>query len=301
MGRPKGSRNATKGTGLAKPTKHKRVTIEPAERMNAGRVIAPYRIMEALVAKECKHLQDARIAVAWRKGWPAVEDRIKLGQMKLASDCDRAYKNYDFLMLLNSEVYRNGASKEESLTMTIHHQLLRGAPALDREGEQKTDEKDRLCWKTRRPPIVEFPEIIKTYGIEKTLGLTAAAVALVRERSRPLLDALEDAFEKMGANKMAETTTEGETELTTPAAAKAWRRWPTSRLSEHGLPAGKLKLLEDAGLATMGRLLDKIRTCEDQEWWYKDIRGFGETGHDAMSEAIAKLRKADPGFQADAV
>ena len=189
MGRRKGSKNAIG----PKPVKHKRVTIEPAERMNAGRVIAPYKIMEGLIGKTCEHLKAASIAIAWRKGWPAVEDRIKLGQMKLASDCDRAYKDFDFLLLLNSEVYRNGAATEESLTMTIHHLLLRGAPALDKEGEQKTDEKGRLCWKTRRPPIVEFPEIIETYGIEKTLGLTADAIEAVREGPRPLLDAIEKA------------------------------------------------------------------------------------------------------------
>ena len=196
MGRPAGSKNRNSGTALAKPVKHKRVTIDPAERLNAGRITAPYRIMEALTKDQCKHLQNARIAIAWRNGWPAIEDRIKLGQMKLASDCDRAYKDFDFLMLLNSEVYRNGASKEESLVMTIHFCLLCGLPAMDREGEQKTDEKGRLCWKTRKPTIVQFPEILKTYGIEKTLGLTAEAVIVATEGPRPILDAIEKAAEK---------------------------------------------------------------------------------------------------------
>jgi hypothetical protein len=67
------------------------------------------------------------------------------------------------------------------------------------------------------------------------------------------------------------------------------------------MPAGKLKLLEEAGLVTMGKLMDAMRAREDQEWWYKDIKGFGETGHDAVVLAIANLRKARPEFQADIV
>ena len=263
-----------------KPTKQKRVTIEPAERMNAGRVILPYRVMEGLLKDKCEHLADASIAIAWRKGWPAVEDRIKLGQLKLASDCDRAYKEYDFLLLLNSEVYRNGVASEESLTMTIHHLLLRGAPALDKEGEQKTDEKDRLCWKTRKPPIVEFPEIIKEYGLEKTIGLTADAVAAINDSKRPLLAAAE----------------KGDPEQN-PAAA--WREWPTVDLRNYGLSVGKIKLLEQSGLSTMGKLMAAMNKKGQEDFWWKEIKGLGESGYDALTTAIAKMRKKRPEFQAD--
>ena len=297
MGRPKGSRNSTKGTGLAKPKKHKKVTIEPAERMNAGRVIAPYRIMESLIDGPCKHLADARIAIAWRKGWPAVQDRIKLGQMKMASDCDRAYKDYDFLMLLNAEVYRQGAN-EESLTMTIHWCLLCGAPALDREGEQKTDEKGRACWNTRKPPIVQFPEILKIYGIEKVLGLTVDAITAAKEGPRPLLDAIE----KAGSEKAATTepaATNGDGEAPPAVNPKAWRRWPVSCLGEHGLPAGKVKILDENGLGTMGKLLDRMNKAGIEDFWWKDLRGMGEGGYDSMVNAIMALRKAKPEFQAD--
>jgi hypothetical protein len=246
--------------------------------MNAGRVIAPYKIMEGLIDKTCGHLKDASIAIAWRKGWPAVEDRIKLGQMKLASDCDRAYKDFDFLLLLNSEVYRNGTANEESLTMTVHHMLLRGAPALDKDGEQKTDEKGRLCWKTRKPPIVEFPEIIKTYGIAKTLGLTADAVAAINDSRRPLL---------------------AESEKNVTATDDAWREWPTSCLAKQGLPAGKVKLLEENSLDTMGKLMDRMNRAGAEDFWWKDIRGFGEGGYDATVNAIMNLRANKPDFQLD--
>jgi hypothetical protein len=250
--------------------------------MNAGRVILPYKIMERLLNKECEHLKDARIAIAWRKGWPAVQDRIKLGQMKLASDCDRAYKDFDFLMLLNAEMYRNSTASEESLTMTIHHMLLCGAPALDREGEQKTDEKDRLCWKTRKPPIVEFPEIIKTYGAEKTLGLMIDAIAAIKEGPRPLLDAIEKAATQSG-----------------DGADKAWRMWDVRRLQDYGLPSGKLKLLEEAGLTTMGKLMDAMNRQGHEDFWWRDIKGLGEGGYDALTEAIVKLRKKNPDFQCE--
>jgi len=258
-----------------KPKKHKRVTIDPAERMHAGKVIAPYRIMEELIKKVCGHLDGARIAIAWRKGWPAVQGRIKLGQMKMANDCDRAYKDFDFLLLLNSEVYRNNAAGEESLTMTLHHLLLAGTPDLDRDGNQKIDEKDRKCWKIRKPPIVEFPEIIQTYGLEKTIGLTADAIAAINDSARPLLPVAENVPKESASD----------------ANPKAWRRWKIKSLEIEEKIATKLS---DAGFTTLGNLFDHMK--DQGIFWAKKIQGVGGASADKVADAFTQFWGEHPEF-----
>ena len=306
-----------------KPKKKKRVSIDPANRLNAGKIITPYRIMENLINTVCGHLKEAKIAIALRKGWPAVNGRIKLGDLKMASDCDRAYKDFDFLLLLNSELYRNGTASEESLTMTIHHFLLSGTPDLDRDGNQRIDEKDRKCWKKQKPPIVEFPEIIKTYGLEKTIGLTAEAIAAINDSKRTLLAEAEGKG-KAGGNGKAEkaeaekgdisegtgevipfpATATASDEPAAPTNPSAWKRWKVDCLSrfnlgENGLPDGKVKLLEEAGLGTMGKLVTAMRREGGEDFWWKSIPRFGESGYDALTSAMIELRARKPEFQAD--
>jgi hypothetical protein len=87
--------------------------------------------------------------------------------------------------------------------------------------------------------------------------------------------------------------------LKTPSP-NAWKRWPVSCLGECGLPPGKVKLLEEAGLETMGKLMTRMSKAGSEDFWWKDIRGFGESGYDALVDAIMALRKKKPEFQADA-
>lgn len=300
-----------------KPKKKKRVSIDPASRMHAGKVIAPYRIMEDLINSCCGHLEDARIAIAWRKGWPSVNGRVKLGQMKMANDCDRAYKDFDFLLLLNSELYRTSVAGDESLTMTIHHCLLAGTPDLDRDGNQKTDEKDRLCWKIRKPPIVEFPEIIQTYGLEKTIGLTADALAALNDSGRSLLpkEDGEDADESdngegdvegggetdedaedvddMDDNEGDESDDSGSDEINTEVNPESWRLMGVDCLPR--LDPKIVDRLESAGYTTLGKLSDLMN--DQGQWWNKEIgRGFGEAKATAVSDAFADFWKAHPEF-----
>ena len=78
-----------------------------------------------------------------------------------------------------------------------------------------------------------------------------------------------------------------------------WCEWPVSVLGEYGLPPGKVKLLESAFDDRIGKLIDRMNRQGSEEHWWKDIKGFGESGYDAMVNALMELRKARPEFQAE--
>lgn len=128
---------------------------------------------------------------------------------------------------------------------------------------------------------------------------------LCRTRKRWAAEAKKQPLLNQVEAKPAETATGAETQVSSSGdlvelSPKAWRKWPTSTLAEYGLPAGKVKLLEESGLSTMGKLMDAMNKKGKEDFWWKDIKGLGETGYDALTEAIAKLRKARSDFQADA-
>lgn len=95
-----------RSSGSTKTKKRKKVVFRVLDREHAGQVTAPYRMMEDLIEHYHEHLRDARIVIAYRKGWNADPEGIqKLGQAKKASDLDRELKDVDFIILLNEEAW----------------------------------------------------------------------------------------------------------------------------------------------------------------------------------------------------
>ena len=83
----------------------------------------------------------------------------------------------------------------------------------------------------------------------------------------------------------------------TPAGPPVWREWTIGVLAQHGLPAGKVRLLEEAFDDRLGNLVDRMNRQGAEDHWWKDIKGFGESGYDKLTEAIVNLRKDRPEFQ----
>ena len=288
MGRPKGSRNS----GPSKPKKRKKVTVRIIKEKHAGETTEPHRLLQEILHKHHGHLDGVKIGLAWRSGWRSDTDgHMKLGQCRKSSDLDREmYAGFDFVILLSEEAWPTlNAAQKAAL---IDHELCHAALSMDSNGEPKFNDRDRLCCRIKKHDVEEFRCIVERHGLW-TQDLEEIAKAAIVDSKRPLLQ------DHPAPASPAATTTEASGNGEPQAASKAWRRWQVSLLGDYGLPAGKLKLLEEAGLSAMGKLLDRMNTTGAEDFWWKDIKGFGETGYDSLVNAIMELRKVKPEFQAD--
>jgi hypothetical protein len=148
--------------------KRKAVNVKLIERKHAGKIVEPYRILEALVAEFHEHLKDAKIALAWRFGWRADADgRLRLGSCKKGSDLDRALANYDFVIQLNHEAWNQSGFDSEKRTALIDHELCHAQVACDTNGEPKLDDQGRTCYRIRKHDVEEFSEVVARHGCYK--------------------------------------------------------------------------------------------------------------------------------------
>jgi len=144
--------------------RRKKVTIKLLKCEHAGQVTEPYRIMETIIGKYHEHLQKAAIAIAWRIGWKTDADGVrKLGQCKKGSDLDREMHGYDFVILLNYEVWKDVLTPEQKMAL-MDHNLAHAMAAVDSNGDQKLDENGRLVWRLRRHDLEEFTDVVTRHG-----------------------------------------------------------------------------------------------------------------------------------------
>jgi hypothetical protein len=95
------------------------------------------------------------------------------------------------------------------------------------------------------------------------------------------------------------TTVSADSTTTDAAVSPAdWRGWTIDVLEQYGLPPGKVKCLANA-FDNMGQLVDRMNRQGSEDHWWKDLKGFGESGYNALVDAIMELRKARPEFQAN--
>lgn len=279
-----------KGSGGEKPKKRKKVLVTPADKMRGKELTEPYRIMADLIEKHRADLAEAEIAILWRSGWRSDADGwTQMVNVKKAGDVDRALAvKADFAVMLNKELFPKLPDRMKEIY--IRHALGHMRPMIDSDGEQKQDDKGRKLWRVKkRHDVEQFSEIIQEYGAE-SLNLDQEAIAAIKDADRPLLN--------QSATKSATKTGNGK--AATPAASPAvWRDWSVNVLGDYGLPVGKVKLLHEAGLVFMGKLMDRMNKAGAEDFWWKDIKGFGETGYNAMVDAIMEMRKSEPEFQAD--
>lgn len=251
--------------------KRKAVKVQPIERKHSGKVTEPYRIMEELIPQCHPELAAAKILLLWRKGWrPDVDGVLVLAGIKKATDLDHAIAamvgdGYDFTMQLNQEAWAGLSDARK--TQVIDHELCHAAPDLDRDGQQKLDAKERLCWRLKKHPIQEFPEIIDRYGVEECLGLNATALQAVEDADRPLLKAAEQAaggFRMMRVEALAEVNP---------------KITPT-----------QLNKLLAAGYDTLGELADLME--REATWWHRMVPGIGKDTAVPIEDALAAIRGA---------
>lgn len=158
MGRPKKDRPAA-------DKKRRSVSIELLDREGpSGETAQPYFIMDRLIEEYHEELSDARIAIAWRMSEIREDSdgQIEFGRVKRGADLDRALAPYDFVLIVAHEVWNR--EKDETRLEAMLDWLLCQCMPVTKDGEQVVDEKDRLCWRLRKPLRV-FPENVGRYGL----------------------------------------------------------------------------------------------------------------------------------------
>src|SRR6185312_8975695 len=90
-----------------------------------------------------------------------------LGKCVKASDLQRELVDWDFVILLNREVWHDLRFTREQKLALLDHELCHAELARDEDGNAKFDEKGRKVWRTRKHDIEEFQAIVQRHGCYK--------------------------------------------------------------------------------------------------------------------------------------
>lgn len=155
---------ATKA-GKRGDTRARRVGYELIDRDHvAGHPV--YAIMNELIREHHPDLRDARIVVAWNLTWqPDADGRVKLAMCARANDLARELAPWDFVILLRKSTWKDEGFTDEHRAALMDHALSYAARAYDKGENKAVDERGRPVWRTRKPDIVEFSEVIERHGI----------------------------------------------------------------------------------------------------------------------------------------
>jgi hypothetical protein len=263
--------------------RRKKTTLRKVKRKHSGKVTQPYAIMEKLIKEvgQFHPLNAAKIVIVWKSGWkPTKDDILKHAQIRKLSELEREIwgDEYDLCLMLHRELWQSSKFTEQQREMDIFHELCHVTAEIDdKTGDQKLDDRDRLCWRLRNHPIQRFPEEIERYGIEAVLDLdvqamTAAADEISQaeakkseaDSNRPLLRA--------GENRKLESI-------------------DIERLQDFGKVSEKqCTAIRNAGLETIGALVTHMRAQND--WWHREITGIGKNTKTPIEDAVAAAQAA---------
>jgi hypothetical protein len=198
----------------------------------------PYRILREVRRDYHPDTAEARIALAWRKGYkPDPEGHIVLGQCVKASDLQREFVDLDFIILLNKEIWRDLQFTADMKKALIDHEMSHAAMAYDSEGEPKIDEKNRRVWRIRAHDVSEFIDVVRRNGTWKR-DLQMFAESLVKKKN-PVFPELELPADPTLIELTADLIPEGEEfdpELDTPEEPE-WEEEPKGKSGPKELKA----------------------------------------------------------------
>lgn len=150
--------------------KVKKVKVPPFELIDheAKPRLEPYKLMDELRKEHHDSIKEAKIILAYRKGWKSnVDGHLILGKCVKASELQRELVDWDFVILLNFEVWNSKEFTREKKLALLDHELCHAEPALDKEGEPKVNAAGKRVWRIRDHDIAEFSEIIARHGCYK--------------------------------------------------------------------------------------------------------------------------------------
>lgn len=167
---------------MGKPKKVAFQFIDPDERPEPE----PYELLRELRAEQHFGAAEAKIGLAWQKGIkPDADGRLMLGKCVKATDLQRELVDWDFVILLNREVWDEIDFRTEKKMALLDHEMCHAARAVDSDGEPRIDTKGRAVWRVRGHDIEEFREVAARHGCYKH-DLEKFAQALIERKQEPL-------------------------------------------------------------------------------------------------------------------
>lgn len=143
-----------------------------------------YQLMDKIRKRYHHHIRKAKIGLAWKKSIkPDRDGHILLGKCRKASDLQREVSDYDFIILLNKEVWENekfGYKRQKAL---LDHELCHAAQAYDKHGKRIKNNRGKYVFRVRKHDVEEFSEIVDRHGIWKH-DLQVFADALIKAKRR---------------------------------------------------------------------------------------------------------------------
>ncbi len=126
----------------------------------------PYKLLQHLVRHYHPHLEEARIGLCWQQDLkPDKDGRLELGKCRKASDLQREFAEFDFIITLNEEVWDEFTSKERAAL--LDHELCHAQIAKDNEDKPIKDERGRFCWRVKKHDLEEFRDVVERHGVWK--------------------------------------------------------------------------------------------------------------------------------------
>lgn len=149
----------------------------------------PYAVLAE--ARELWHsdLDSAAIALAWEaKVKMDTDGLVRLGKCVKVTELYREFAEFNFIIVLNREVWESEEWTKEKKMALMDHELCHAAPAYDEDtGEQKVDAAGRLVWRMRKHDIEEFRSVVANHGCYKA-DLEKFAETLLQKQGSLLLE-----------------------------------------------------------------------------------------------------------------
>jgi hypothetical protein len=146
----------------------------------------PYQILNSMRAFH-DDISEAAIALAWQTNLsPDKDGHLILGKCVKASDLQREFSAYDFIILLNREVWDDPEFTDDKKRALVDHELCHAAAATDDAGA-RYDERGRRVFRCRKHDIEEFYAIVQRHGCYKR-DLELFAEVLMNQRKTPLFE-----------------------------------------------------------------------------------------------------------------
>ena len=255
----------------------------------------PYGYIDKMIDHH-PHLSEAKIAAAWLLDVKADKYGIMiLGSTKKQTDLDRELRDFDLIMRINSTTWKHFNEKQRAAT--IDHFLCEVGLTIDKNGDPTLDERGRRCYHRKKPPIVEFPDVIRRHGLY-TYSLQEFAKAC---EEAPLFKNLpEPTFPAPDINKQDVPDDEADPankngKINGHAHANADEAWKTVPIREAlpDMPKKFYELVEGQDIDTIGKLVD-WKNERPNRWW-KDLgKGVGPATFDKLDDGIAEFFAKHP-------
>jgi hypothetical protein len=144
----------------------------------------PYQVLDT-ARKAHREVNEARIGLAWRKREKRdLDGHVVLGRCVKIGDLYKEYMEFDFVIVLNRDVWESPEWTDERKLALVDHEMCHVAHAEDEDGN-KIDERGRPVWRLRKHDIEEFGDIVERHGTYKR-DLERFAELLLKKKRTPL-------------------------------------------------------------------------------------------------------------------